>query len=77
LRPSGDNLRDNVRLRQIYGTLITYPGKDRFAFQVFEGGRGYRIEFPNFTTSLCPELLERLKQLVPPENLRIEPLTFQ
>ncbi len=68
LRPSGDNLRDNVRLRQIYGTLITYPGKDRFAFHVFEGGRGYRIEFPNFTTGLCPELLE---------NLRIEPLTFQ
>lgn len=77
LRPSGDNLRDNVRLRQIYGTLITYPGKDRFAFQVYEGGRGYRIEFPNFTTNLCPELLERLKQLVPPENLRTEPLTFQ
>ncbi|HZD56056.1 MAG TPA: DNA polymerase III subunit alpha [Anaerolineales bacterium] len=77
LRPSGDKVRDNLRIRQIYGTLITYPGKDRFAFQVFERGRGYLIEFPNFTTGLCAELLSRLKTFVPDENLRIEPITFQ
>jgi DNA polymerase-3 subunit alpha len=77
LRPSGDKVRDNLRIRQIYGTLITYPGKDRFAFQVFERGRGYLIEFPNFTTGLCAELLNRLKTFVPEGNLRIEPVTFQ
>jgi DNA polymerase-3 subunit alpha len=77
LRPSGDKIRDNVRIRQIYGTLITYPGRDRFAFQVFERGRGYLIEFPNFTTGLCPELIGRLKSFLPDENLRIEPITFQ
>jgi DNA polymerase-3 subunit alpha len=77
LRPSDDKVRDNLRIRQIYGTLITYPGKDRFAFQVFERGKGYIIEFPNFTTGLCPELLSRLKSFIPDENLRIEPVTFQ
>lgn len=77
LRPSTDKIRDNLRIRQIYGTLISYPGKDRFAFHVFEHGRGYLIEFPNFTTGLCPELLNRLKAFVPAEQLRIEPITFQ
>ena len=77
LRPSGDKVRDNLRIRQIYGTLIAYPGKDRFAFQVFERGRGYLIEFPNFTTGLCAELVKRLKIFIPEGNLRIEPITFQ
>jgi len=77
MRPSGDKARDNLRLRQAYGTLISYPGVDRFALLVFERGRGYQIEFPNFTTGLNPELLSRLQRLVGPENVRIETLTFQ
>ena len=77
LRPSGDSVRDNVRIRQIYGTLIAYPGADRFAFHVFEGSKGYLIEFPNFTTGVCPDLLSRLRLFVANEHLRLEPLTFQ
>jgi DNA polymerase-3 subunit alpha len=77
LRSSHDTVRDNLRIRQIYGTLIAYPGQDRFAFHVFERDHGYLIEFPNFTTQLCPELLSRLKSFVPQDQLRIEPITFQ
>jgi DNA polymerase-3 subunit alpha len=77
LRPTADAVRDQVRIRQIYGTLIAYPGKDRFAFQVFENGRGFLIEFPNFTTHVCPEMLNRLKAFIAPENVRVEPITFQ
>jgi DNA polymerase-3 subunit alpha len=77
LRPTGDSVRDNVRIRQIYGTLIAYPGDDRFAFQVFERGKGYLIEFPNFTTGVCSELLARLKLFVSPEHCRVEPIRFQ
>ncbi|HLE16415.1 MAG TPA: DNA polymerase III subunit alpha [Anaerolineales bacterium] len=77
LRPSEDKVRDNLRIRAIYGTLITYPGKDRFAFQVYEHGRGYLIEFPNFTTGLSQELIQRLRVFVSPEHLRIEPITIQ
>ncbi len=74
LRPSVDKVRDNLRLRQAYGILISYPGNDRFALQIFERGSGYRIEFPNFTTGLCPELLARLHALVNPENVQVEEL---
>ena len=77
LRSSQDKVRDNLRIRQIYGTLITYPGKDRFAFHVFERSRGYLIEFPNFTTQVCPELLSRLKSFIPADQLRVEDITFQ
>jgi DNA polymerase-3 subunit alpha len=77
LRSSNDKIRDNLRIRQIYGTLIAYPGKDRFAFHVFERGHGYQIEFPNFTTQLCPDLLTRLKAFIPADQLRVEKITFQ
>jgi DNA polymerase-3 subunit alpha len=77
LRSGQDKVRDNLRIRQIYGTLITYPGKDRFAFHVFERSRGYLIEFPNFTTQVCPELLSRLKSFLPSTEVRVEEITFQ
>jgi DNA polymerase-3 subunit alpha len=77
LRPTHDKVRDNLRLRQAYGILISYPGNDRFAFQVYERGRGYLVEFPNFTTGLCPELLSRLGEALGAENIRVDPLTLQ
>jgi DNA polymerase III subunit alpha len=77
LRSTGDKLRDNLRMRQAYGTLISYPGVDRFAFVIYERGRSYQIEFPNFTTGLNPELLARLQRLVGANNVNVEQLTFQ
>jgi hypothetical protein len=77
LRPGADKLRDNLRIRQVYGILISYPGNDRFAMQIFEQGRGYRVEFPNFTTGNCAELISRLHAIVGADNVRIEPLKFQ
>lgn len=77
LRGSSDKTRDVLRLRRIHGTIMSYPGIDRFAFQVFERSRGYLVEFPNFTTGVCPELITKLKLLVGVENVRVEPITFQ
>jgi hypothetical protein len=76
LRPTGDKLRDNLRMRQAYGALISYPGNDRFAFLVHERGRSFQIEFPNFTTGINPELLGRLQRLVGLDNVQVEDLTF-
>jgi len=76
LRPSYDRARDILRLRRIHGTIMSFPGFDRFAFQVFESGHGYLMEFPNETTSLCPELVEKLQQMVGKDNLRITPITI-
>ena len=77
LRPTGDPERDIRRISRLHGTFISYPGKDRFAFQIFEDGRGHLIEFPNDTTHLCPELTARIKDAVGEENLRVEPILYQ
>jgi hypothetical protein len=77
LRSSGDKTRDVLRMRRIHGTAMSFPGNDRFAFHVFEKGHGYLVEFPNFTTGLCPDLLSKLRLLAGSENVRVEPITFQ
>jgi DNA polymerase III subunit alpha len=77
MRSSGDKTRDVLRVRRIYGLVMSYPGSDRFAFHVFERGQGYLLEFPNFTTGHCSELVVKLQQLVGAENIRIEKITFQ
>ncbi len=75
-RQGEDRSRDLIRFRRIYGTLVSYPGNDRFCFQVYDNGRGYLVEFPNETTQVCPDLLQRLQDLVGRENYRIEQLVL-
>ncbi len=77
LRSTGDKTRDVLRLRRMHGIITSYPGNDRFAFHLFERGRGYLLEFPNFTAGVCPELMSRLTALIGLENVRVEPITFQ
>ncbi len=77
LRSTGDRERDKRRIKTIYGTLISYHGRDRFSFQIFENGKGHLIDFPNDTTRLCPEMLARLQKLMGEESWRIEEITFQ
>ncbi len=77
LRSTGDKERDKRRIKTLYGTLISYHGRDKFSFQIFENGKGHLIDFPNDTTRICPELLERLKKLMGEESWRVEEITFQ
>jgi DNA polymerase-3 subunit alpha len=77
LRASGDRTRDILHLRRIHGTLISFPGEDQFALFMIEAGRSYVLEFPNYTTGVCEDLLGRLRLLVGGDNVRLERLTFQ
>lgn len=77
LRPTNDKVRDSLLMRRIFGELIRRPGNDRFAFHIFEGRHGYLLDFPNYTTRLDPEVIAALRTLVGPENVRIEPITYQ
>ncbi len=77
LRPTGDQERDKRRIKMLHGTLISFHGRDKFSFQIFEGGKGHLIDFPNDTTRVCPEVLARLKKLMGEESWRIEEITFQ
>jgi DNA polymerase-3 subunit alpha len=77
LRSTGDKEWDKRRIKSIYGTLISFHGRDRFSFQIFENGSGHLIDFPNDTTRVCSEMLERLKKLMGQESWRVEEITFQ
>ncbi|GAB4581724.1 MAG: DNA polymerase III subunit alpha [Anaerolineales bacterium] len=77
LRANHDKLRDALKIQRIYGVLVSYPGVDRFALYLFEGNRSFLIEFPNFTTQISDEMLQRLYEFVPREGVRIEPIIYQ
>ncbi|HLO16459.1 MAG TPA: hypothetical protein VK206_16625, partial [Anaerolineales bacterium] len=77
LRSTGDRERDRRRIKTIFGTLISFHGRDRFSFQIFEDGKGHLIDFPNDTTRVCTEVLDRLKKLMGEESWRVEEITFQ
>ncbi len=77
LRSMGEKERDHLRIKTLYGTLISFHGTDRFSFQIYESGRGHLIDFPNDTTRVCPELLARLRKLVGEDSWRVEDITFQ
>jgi DNA polymerase-3 subunit alpha len=77
LRSTGDRERDKRRIKTLYGTLISYHGRDKFSFQIFENGKGHLIDFPNDSTRICPELLDRLKKLLEEETWRVEEITYQ
>jgi DNA polymerase-3 subunit alpha len=77
LRSTGDRERDKRRIKTLYGTLISFHGRDRFSFQIFENGKGHLIDFPNDTTRVCTEVLERLMKLMGEESWRVEEITFQ
>ena len=77
MRSLGDKERDILRMRRVYGMLISDPGPDRFAFYVIERNRGYRLEFPSDTTYLTDDLMKKLELLMGKDNIILEPITLQ
>ena len=76
LKNRGDTMRDKLRLRQVYGTLISYPGKDRFAFQIIENEISHLLEFPNASTKISKGLLNQLRDMLGRENVQVEKYLF-
>ncbi len=58
LRSTGDAERDIRRISRLHGAFISFPGRDRFQFQIFEDGKGHLIDFPNDTTRLLPRVIK-------------------
>ncbi|MGD8632301.1 MAG: DNA polymerase III subunit alpha [Anaerolineales bacterium] len=77
LESTGDRRRDALRLRRVHGLLTSFPGKDQFAFLLYEASRRYHLEFPNSTTGYCPELHGQLVDLLGEGVVRVEPLRIQ
>jgi hypothetical protein len=76
LKNRGDTMRDKLRLRQVYGTLISYPGQDRFAFQIIENDQAHLLEFPNASTKASKALIKQLRDMLGRENVQVEKYLF-
>ena len=76
LKNRGDTMRDKLRLRQVYGTLISYPGKDRFTFQIIENEQSHLLEFPNASTNVTKELINHLRDMLGRDNVQVEKYLF-
>lgn len=72
LKASGEKERDVRRMRRVHGLLNSFPGDDHYCFLIFEQGRKHLLDFPNDTTAANSELLDKLVELVGPENVQVE-----
>jgi len=72
LKASGEKERDVRRMRRVHGLLKSFPGEDRFCFYVLEQGRQHLLDFPNDTTAANSDLLNKLVELVGPDNVLVE-----
>jgi DNA polymerase-3 subunit alpha len=77
LRDSGEKDRDIRRLKRVHGLLRSNPGSDHFCFFIFENGRRHFLDFPNDTTGINSQLLDRLVELVGSENIQVETIKLQ
>jgi hypothetical protein len=56
--------------------LVSFHGKDRFSFLLRENNKSHLVDFPDATTSIREELLDRLKNLMGEESWRVEDIRF-
>ena len=74
-RSENNNVQIHERVLDARGEFVT--GLTQTDIQIFEDGRGHLIDFPNNTTRICPEMLEKLKKLMGEESWRVDEITFQ
>lgn len=59
------------QMQRVHGMAVAYPGEDRFAFLIREGGIVNLIEYSE-ETRICSELLNAIEKEIGKENIRIE-----
>ena len=63
---------DIAYLHRVVDTLKDFPGQDEVNLCVVNGERVVNLKLSNIYTNYCPELHQRLIELVGEEGLRLE-----
>ena len=69
---SGDAEEDAHRLREAFRTLLEYSGTSRVHLEISTGGKRVLMDLPMITTGYCPELHQRLEELLGADSVRVE-----
>jgi DNA polymerase-3 subunit alpha len=72
LSQTSDEERDKTNLHRLIATLRDFPGPDEVKLSVTNGERVINLRLYNIYTSYCPELRQRLIELVGEEGVRLE-----
>ena len=69
---TGDKDGDLANLYQLVAVLKEYPGQDEVKLSIANGGSVTHLKLPNLYTGYCPELGQRLAELVGENGYRFE-----
>jgi DNA polymerase III alpha subunit len=69
---SDDPQSDIARLREVFETLSEFPGEDSVHLAIIDDGGVTKLDVPHITTGYCPELHQRLVNLVGEQGLIVE-----
>ena len=59
-----DAASDAQLLREVIGVILDFPGKDRVNLEIRTGGRKVILDLPVVSTGYCPDLKQRLEELL-------------
>jgi hypothetical protein len=72
MRRTGQQAKDQQKLREIHDLLTAFDGNDRFVIRLTDGANGdVELSFPNKATGYCPELRRELDALVGEEAVQL------
>ena len=61
---TADAASDAQLLREVIGVILDFPGKDKVNLAISTGGRKVVMELPVVSTGYCPDLKQRLEELL-------------
>jgi DNA polymerase-3 subunit alpha len=71
---TSDEDGDIARLNRIMAVLKVFPGQDEIQLNITNGGEVTNLRLSNIYTNYCPELHQRLAELVGEDRFRVETL---
>ncbi|MFC2004243.1 DNA polymerase III subunit alpha [Chloroflexota bacterium] len=72
INQTSDEDNDIAYLHKLINTLKDFPGQDKVSLYLNSEDRVVNLKLPNITINHCPELHQRLVELVGEEGLRLE-----
>lgn len=72
MQDTGQLLEDRYRLEDLVKTLLEYHGDEAVTLEIETEGRIVRMEMPFVTIRSCPELTDRLTDLLGAQNVRAQ-----
>ncbi|MFC1915411.1 DNA polymerase III subunit alpha [Chloroflexota bacterium] len=72
LSQTDDEEKDRVRLHELVAALRDFPGHDEVKLSVTNGERVINLKLSRIYTNYCPELNQRLVELVGEDGIRLE-----